>query len=53
MLVSLMKMGGILPKLSDPRLLPEGKSQTAVNCRFDHGGAEALLTDLFNSTHTH
>lgn len=44
---SIVQFGGILPKTADPFLLPEGKSQDAVNCRFDHGGVEPLLNDLF------
>ncbi len=50
MLLTIAKFGGILPKIKDPLLLPDGKSQAAVDCRFDHGGVEALLADLFNNT---
>jgi hypothetical protein len=52
MLKAITQFGGILPIITDPLLLPEGKSQVAKNCRFDHGGADALLQDLFNSTPT-
>ena len=51
-LLPIVKFGGTLPIITDPLLLPEGKSQVAVDCRFDHGGVEALLQDLFNSTPT-
>ena len=50
--LSISQFGGTLPIITDPLLLPEGKSQVARDCRFDHGGVEALLQDLFNSTPT-
>lgn len=53
MLLGVNLFGGKQPKIKDPLLLPEGKSQAARNCRFDNGGVEPVAVDLFNSTPTH
>lgn len=52
MLLSFLKFGGIAPKVYDPRLLPDGKAQTAKNCRFDHGGIMPLGADTSVATPT-
>ena len=51
-ILAIVTFGGIIPKVKDSRILPDGKSQTAVNCRFDHGGIEAILNDLVTNTPT-
>lgn len=53
MLLNVNQFGGIQPKIKDPLLLADGKSQVALNCRFDNGGVEPITTDLLNSTPTH
>lgn len=42
MLINVSQFGGLMPRIIDPTLLPEGKSQVAKNCRFDRGGVTAL-----------
>ena len=50
MLRTFNQFGGIIPRITDPRLIPAGKSQAAVNCRFDHGGVAPLGTDTTITT---
>lgn len=45
MLISIQQFGGIAPKVLDPELLPENKSQRAINCRFGSGGIIPLQKD--------
>ncbi|MDD5523663.1 MAG: hypothetical protein PHV90_00335 [Smithella sp.] len=46
MLIQLDKFGGRMPQAIDPALIPAGKSQEAINCRFDQGGVAALKNDV-------
>jgi hypothetical protein len=50
MLLTLNKFGGIMPLVLDPTFLPDGKSQTAIDCRFDQGGLTALPVDVTQET---
>jgi hypothetical protein len=50
MLIQLTKFGGILPIVLDPSFLPDGKSQAALNCRFDQGGLTPYLADASAAT---
>ena len=52
MLLTFATFGGIIPKITDPRLIPPGKGQVAKNCRFDHGGITPLGTDATAATPT-
>ena len=45
MLLSIDKFGGTIPRVKDKALLPAGKAQAAVNCRFDEGGIIPLQED--------
>ncbi len=45
MLLSLTKFAGVVPRISDPSILPDDRSQVAVDCRFDKGGITPLFTD--------
>jgi hypothetical protein len=45
MLLEFKQFGGIVPRITDPRLIPPGHAQVAKNCRFDHGGLVPLGTD--------
>lgn len=53
MLIKVVQFGGIAPKVKDPVLLPEGKSQAALNCRFDQGGVMPLMENELVKTPTH
>ena len=50
MLLQIVKFGGVLPIVVDPSFLPDGKSQAAVDCRFDQSGLTAFLADVLNTT---
>jgi hypothetical protein len=54
MLLSITKFGGIEPRIIDPLILPDGKSQAAVDCRFDEGGIVPLNedTNVYTPTNT-
>ena len=45
MLLSLEKWGGTIPRVEDPALIPDGKAQTALDCRFDLGGIAPYFQD--------
>ena len=42
MLLEWKEFGGIVPRIADPRLIPQGKGQLAKNCRFNRGGVMPL-----------
>lgn len=44
-----IKFGGKAPKIIDPAVLPENKSQDAQNCRFDFGGIAPLYDDVLQT----
>uniref|UniRef100_A0A6M3ID99 Putative structural protein n=1 Tax=viral metagenome TaxID=1070528 RepID=A0A6M3ID99_9ZZZZ len=52
MLLPIDKFGGYLQKVLDPRLLPDGRSQEALYCRFDRGGIMPYLQPTIYSTPT-
>jgi len=45
MLIQLTKFGGKVPAIHDPAFLPDGKSQAAIDCRFDEYGVTPYLSD--------
>jgi hypothetical protein len=49
MLLGISKFGGLFPRVKDPRLLPENKSQIAINANFEEGGIRPLRRNLYDS----
>ena len=52
MLLTISKFSGVMPIILDPSFLPDGKSQAAINCRFDQHGLTPYLGDSKDSTPT-
>ena len=48
MLITIDKFGGVVPRITDPILLPPNRSQVAINCSFASGGVSPIDTDLLD-----
>jgi hypothetical protein len=51
-LLKVDKFKGIMPRIADPSLLPDGEAQFAQNCRFDFGGVAPyyINADIYTPT---